>query len=165
MIDVSGFGSSVTVIATGSFPQGFQITEFADDKNPIEAKEIEPTGFEMLYDGSLFAFDKAAAVLVDVSVVAGSEDDINCKILLQARKGSPKIIPLPDVTSIVIANPNNGTVTLSGGTIISGPLVDTVLPSGRKQGNTYSFAFGTFAGAQSLKQLISTVAQTALSFL
>lgn len=165
MIDISGHGTSVTVVALSSFPQGFSLTKFADDQDPISCEAVEPTGFEMLYDGSLFAFDKAAPIKVVISTVPNSDDDINLKILLQARKGAAKIIPLPDVTSIIISYPDGGRVMLSGGTIISGPLADSIQASGRKKGNSYTFVFGTFAGAQSASELISTVAQTVLSFL
>jgi hypothetical protein len=167
MIDISGFGSSVIVVALSSFPMGFSITEFADDIDPFVVEPIEPTGFEMLYDGSLFAYDKAAPIKVNLSVVAGTSDDINLKILLQARKGSAQILNIPDITSMVVSYPDGGRVMFSNGTIIGGPLADTLQTIGRKKGNTYNFVFGSFAGAQSPLELGSTLFRagvTALGF-
>ena len=60
MINVSGFGTGIVIVSTSSFPMGFSLSKFADDESPISSKELEPFGYEMLYDGGLFAFDKAA---------------------------------------------------------------------------------------------------------
>ncbi len=160
MQNVSGFGTQVTVVATQSFPVGFTVAKFADDKDPLKVEEIEPTGVELLIDGSLFTFDKGAIIKVAVSVIAGSDDDINLKILLQARKSSPSIIPLPDVTSMVITYGNGGNVAFSSGSIISGPLADSINQSGRMNGNTYTFAFGSFSGAQSALELVADVGRS-----
>lgn len=162
MIDVSGFGTGIVVLALQSFPTGFQLSQFADDSDPIEAKEIEPTGYEMLYDGDLFAFDKATPIEVAVSVIPGTPDDINLKILLQNKHSPKSLIPLPDITSMVITYPDKGRIVLSKGTILKGPLVDSINTSGRRKGNKYTFVFGAFAGAQSSQQLITGIVQGAL---
>lgn len=165
MLDISGSGTNITLVALQSFPLGFRLTQFADDLDPLIAEEIETTGFEMLYDGSLFAFDKAAPIKLTVNVVAGGADDINLKILLQTRKSNISILPFPDVTSMVISYPDGGRVILSNGTILTGPLIDNVLSPGRKKGNTFTFAFGSFAGAQNALELVAGVAQAAIGLL
>ena len=162
MQNISGFGTKVTVVALQSFPYGFTIKEFADDEDPITFEEVEPVGYEILLDGSLFAFDKGAAVLVSVAVIPGSEDDINLKMLLQSRKGSSSFIPLPDITSMVIQYPQNGLVALSNGSILSGPLGDSIVSSGRLKGNIYKFVFGSFSGAQSIRQVGADVVRSLL---
>lgn len=165
MINVSGFGSRVTIVALSSFPVGFTLSEFSDDADPLVFEETEPTSFEMLYDGSLFAFDKAAPVICKVSVIPGSNDDINLKILLQARKGAIQLVPIPDVTSMVITYPDDGRVMLTAGTILSGPMADSIVQQGRKKANTYTFAFGAFAGMQNGKQLAAEVVRNVLGLL
>lgn len=165
MIDVSAFGTSILVAAVQTFPIGFELTQFSDDKDPIQFEETETTGYEFLFDGTPFFFDKASVIKVAISVVAGSDDDINLKLLLQARKGSQSIIPIPDTTTMTITYPDGGRVVLASGSIISGPFADSVTQEGRRRGNTYHFAFGTFAGAQSATQLIASVAQNLLSLL
>src|ERR1700684_4433566 len=117
MIDISGSGTTGTIIALQTFPIGFQLTTFADDIDPLVAEEVETTGIEMLYDGPLFPFDKSAPIKIVVGVVAGSSDDINRKIMLQTRKSNASILPFPDVTSAVITYPDGGRVILSKGTI------------------------------------------------
>jgi hypothetical protein len=165
MINISGTGTGIVIVALQSFPMGFNLTQFADDIDPLAAEEVEATGFEMLYDGSLFAFDKAAPIMLTVGVIAGSSDDINLKIMLQTRKSNVSILPFQDVVSAVISYPDGGRIILSNGALIKGPLIDGVQNTGRKKGNAYAFAFGSFAGAQSAKQLVASVAQAALGLL
>ncbi|QJB22081.1 hypothetical protein XccvBFoX7_gp23 [Xanthomonas phage FoX7] len=162
MQNISGFGTKATIVALQSFPYGFTIKEFADDEDPITFEEIEPVGYEILLDGSLFTFDKGAAVIVSVSVIPGTEDDINLKMLLQSRKGSSNFIPLPDVTSMVIQYPQNGLVALSNGSILSGPLGDSIISEGRLKGNIYKFVFGSFSGAQSIRQVGADIVRSIL---
>jgi hypothetical protein len=163
MINISGFGLSIVVIAISSFPNGFALSEFADDTDPLTVDQLEPTGYEQLYDGSLFFYDKTAPIKVSVSVIPGSADDTNLKILLQGRKGSPPHLPIPDITSMVITYPDGGIVGFSKGSIVSGPLSDTVQSAGRKKSNTYDFIFDVFAGAQSPLEIAATVARFGLS--
>lgn len=165
MIDVSAFGTGITIVSTASFPVGFRLTSFSDDEDPLTVEQVEVSGFEKLYDGSIFIFDKTSPVLLSVGVNANTDDDINLKILLQARKSSPQLLPLPDTTTMVITYPDGGRVILSNGQLISGPIADSITSAGRKKGNVYHFVFGTFSGAQSFKELAASVVRGALSFL
>jgi hypothetical protein len=164
MIDISGFGTGITIIAINSFPMGVPVSQFADDKDPIVITPMETVGWKMLYDGSLFQYAKADPIRVSISVIAGSEDDINLKLLLQGSLASAGVLPLPNTTSMVLNYPV-GYVMLSNGTIYRGPIADTVQASGRKAGNTYDFAFGSFFGAQSSLEAITQLATSALSSL
>jgi hypothetical protein len=165
MIDISGSGAKITIVALSSFPMGFTLSKFADDIDPIVSEDIETSGTELLYDGSLFIFDKAAPIKLTVGLIAGSSDDINCKILLQARKSNVSILPFADVTSAIITYPDGGRAMMSNGSIMSGPLIDTVQSAGRKKGNAYTFLFGSFAGAQSANELAATLGQAVVGFL
>jgi hypothetical protein len=159
MQDVSAFGTTITILATQSFPIGFTVDNFSDDKDPLKIENIEATGYTFLIDGSLFIFDKAALIKVEVSVIAASDDDINFKTMLQARKGSSSIISLPDVTTMTIAYGNGGVVMFTAGSIVSGPLGDSIEQSGRHPSNTYTFVFSDFAGAQSVAEVVNTAIQ------
>jgi hypothetical protein len=165
MQNISGFGAKVTVLALQTFPMGFTLSEFADDVDPIIFEEVQPVGYEMMYDGGLYSFESAAPVLAHVSVIPGSEDDMNLRILLSNKKSGPSILPIEDVTSMSIQYPNNGMVMLTNGTIVKGPLADSIIQTGRKKANTYTFAFGSFAGLQSGLQVAATIGQNLLGLL
>lgn len=163
MIDVSAFGTGINIVSTRTFPVGFPLSQFADDEDPLTIEPLEVSGFERLYDGSIFMFDKTSPVLLSVAVAPNTDDDINMKILLQMRKSSPQLLPIPDTTTMIITYPDGGRVVFSGGGIITGAIADSISNQGRKKGNVYHFAFGTFAGAQSFKELATTLAQNILS--
>lgn len=165
MIDVSAFGTGIMVLSTASFPQGFSLSQFADDEDPLNVEQVEVSGFEKLYDGSIFIFDKTSPILLSVAVMPNSDDDINLKILMQMRKSSPSLLPLPDTTSMVITYPDGGRVILTNGGLISGALADSITTQGRKKGNVYHFVFGTFAGAQNFKELAAGIATSVLGLL
>lgn len=165
MINVGGFGSNLTIIALSSFPVGFSVSEFADDVDPVIFEDVETTGIEMLYDGSLFAFDKASPIVCRIAVVPGGDDDANLKILLQARKASISFLPLPDVTSMIITYGGGGRVMLTNGSIIAGPVADSIVQQGRKKGNVYTFAFGAYAGFQSGRQIAAEAVRNILGLL
>lgn len=166
MLDVSAYGTTVIVIALNSFPVGFSISEFTDDvSQPLIIEPTETTGYEILYDGKLFFYDKGAPIKVSVSVIPESRDDINLKVLLQARKGAPSLIPLPDVTSMVITYPDGGRIVLSYGSIISGPFGTSLASSGRRAGNTYTFVFGAVACFQSMEETGATLVRGGLDLL
>lgn len=166
MIDVSAFGTSVIVVALNSFPLGFSLSEFADDvPDPLSVEATETTGYEMLYDGKIFFYDKASPIKVNVSVISGTRDDINLKVLLQARKGGVSLLPLPDITSIVITYPDGGRVVFSAGSMVSGPFADSLAAIGRRKSNTYTFIFGAAACFQSLEETGATLVRGGLDFL
>lgn len=159
MQNISGFGTRITIIALKSFPMGFSLSQFADDEDPLRAKEVEPFGYEMLYDGSIFPYSKTSPVEVSVSVIPNGDDDINLKILLNSKTSKISLLPFDDNTSMIITYPDGGRAILSNGTIIRGPALDSVLSVGRRGSNTYTFVFGSSQGFQSMKQGIAGVAQ------
>lgn len=165
MLNISGFGTSIRLVAIQSFPMGFNITAFADEEDPISIDPVEPVGYELLYDGGIVAFDKAAPVIVSIAVTPNTQDDINLKVLLQSRKGGLQLMPISDITTMIISYPDNDKVILTGGTILSGPLADSIASSGRKKSNVYKFVFATFGGAQSGKEIGAGIIQNVLSIL
>ena len=164
MIDISGFGTGITIVALQAFPEGFSVSEFSDDKDPLVCEATETNAWDMLYDGSLYFYTKADPIKLSLSVIPGGNDDTNLKILLQGSLSSSGILPLPRTTSMILNYPS-GFVMLSNGTIYRGPVGDSIQASGRKSGNTYDFVFGSFFGAQSITEVLASVAGAAASFL
>jgi hypothetical protein len=161
MIDISTAGSGITIFSLTSFPMGFLLSSFADDVDSLSIEETEVSGFEKLYDGTIFAYDKTSPVLLTVGIIPNTEDDINLKILLQKRKSNPTFLALPDTITMVISYPDGGRNVLSGGVMVKGSIADSMASAGRKKSNSYSFAFGSFDGFQSFRQFIGNVEQNA----
>jgi hypothetical protein len=161
MIDISTAGSGLTIFSVNSFPMGFRLSSFADDADSLVIEPTMVSGFEKLYDGTIFGFDKTSPILLSVGVIPNTDDDINLKILLQTRKSNPTYISLLDTVTMVISYPDGGRNVLSGGVMLGGSIADSMLSGGRKKSNTYSFAFGSFDGFQSFRQFVGNVAQAA----
>lgn len=163
MINISGFGASVYIVSTEAFPFGFSVTQFADDADPLIIEPLEAKAFEMLLDGSLYAYQKANPVKVTVNVIPGTEDDINLKQLVTANKGLPSFLPLPETVIMTLTYPSNGTTILSNGTILSGPVADSIHSGGRMKGNPYTFAFGSVTRLNSATDILNDLGQVARS--
>lgn len=165
MVNISGFGVKVNIVALQTFPMGFTVSKFTDDTDAIRIDPTEPVGYDLQFDGSIVVYDKASVIRVSLSVIPNTDDDINLKLLLQARKGGFKWLPIQDVTSMIITYPDGGRVALSMGTILSGPFADSIQQSGRRGSNTYDFVFAAFGGAQNSRQLITSGIQSILGLL
>lgn len=164
MQNISGFGLSLVIVALQTFPLGIKVSAFPDDVDPLIVEDNESTKIEMLYDGTLFAYDTSNPILVSVSVIPYSDDDINLRILLSTRKTGIKWLPIDDVTSMVINYPDGDRVVYSGGSIVSGPTSDSVTQNGRRKTNTYKFAFGSVSTLQA-KQITADAINAALGLL
>lgn len=165
MVNISGYGLGINIVALQTFPMGFDLKSFSDDTDALFIEDTETSGYEMDFEGSLVAYDKAAPIIVSVSVIPNTDDDINLKLLLQARKGGFKWLPIQDVTTMVVTYPDRGRVAFTNGTIIRGPFGDSILSSGRRKSNVYTFAFGAFAGAQSNRQAVIGTIQSLVGLL
>lgn len=164
MIDVSGFGLSIVIVAIQTFPVGFEVKVFADDADPLTVGDDEVAGYIMQYDGTPFFYTKSTPIEVSLSTVPGSDDDINLKILLSARKVTSNLLPISDITTMVVTYGDGKKVIFSQGSILSGPPADSI-SGGRRKGNTYKFAFGAVGGAQSATQVAAQIGQGLLGLL
>lgn len=85
MHDVSATGLSFTIQASKTFPTGILITAFADDADPLDlpAVDIAQTGMDI--NGNLVSWSTPTPQTVTINVLAGSEEDQNLSILLEAN--------------------------------------------------------------------------------
>jgi len=150
MVDVSGVFPKVTIVSSG-IPPLINLTKFADDTNPIDVEHIEVTGHGINVNGELVTWEKPAAYIVSVSVLCGTEDDQNLRLLLEeshARAGGTfalaptctlrKVIGKRNILGIVTADDAE---TYVNGKIVNGRPGAALDSEGKKLTNTYSFVF------------------------
>lgn len=164
--NVSGFGAKCHIVSTATFPYGFALSKLADDIDPIVVEDLEIKKFEMLLDGSMLAYQTANPVLVSLSVIAGSVDDINLGVMLSASQIRGKLIKLPDTVLMTVSYPDDTISTFTRGAMLAGPPAKSVLVSGRYKTSTYKFAFTdcTSVGTGAVSSLIN-IGSTALRIL
>lgn len=147
MQDISGFGAKVTVVADKTFPQGFTLSQFADDTDPFDLPSVPIADKAMGVNGDLITWGKASPKTIAIAVVPGSDDDRNLQALYDANAISKDKTVAADVITITVAYPDGRTLTLSPGRLTDGPPGLGVASAGRLKTSTYQFAFEAAARA------------------
>lgn len=146
MPDISGFGIRVNIVASVTFPNGFDLTQFADDVDPFDLPSIQIRDKAMGLNGDLITWSKANPLPLTLGVIPGSEDDQNMKVLFEANRVGKGKRGARDVITVTAVYPDETTLTLSEGVITDGPPGKGVASSGRIKSNAYQFAFENVTG-------------------
>lgn len=139
--DITGFGTVVTLIATTTFPVGFQVTEFADDADPLDFASVKIADTAMGLNGDLIAWAKAVPLPMVLNVIPGSQDDVNLSLLANVnRVGKGKSSPYDLITATVIY-PDGTQITLTGGKMTDATFGKSISSAGRIKTRSYAFSF------------------------
>lgn len=141
MNDISGFGARVQVVASKTFPSGFNLTQFADDADPFDIPSTQIRDKAMGLNGDLVTWSKASPVGVSLAVVPGSEDDRNLAALYDANRVAKGKASAGDVVTVTVAYPDGRTLTLQRGAMTDGPAGLGIASAGRLKTSTYQFVF------------------------
>ncbi|MDC9591180.1 hypothetical protein PSI23_18265 [Xenorhabdus sp. XENO-10] len=144
MNDVSATGLSLVIQATKTFPSGIQITQFADDADPLDlpAVDIAQTGMDI--NGNLVSWSTPTAQTVTINVLAGSEEDENLSILLEANTAKRGRRHAGDVITLVASYGDGSTTTARNGKITNGSRGNSAASAGRLKSKQYTFVFQDF---------------------
>ncbi|MDE9446794.1 hypothetical protein KKJ04_14570 [Xenorhabdus bovienii] len=144
MNDVSATGLSLVIQATKTFPSGIQITQFADDADPLDlpAVDIAQTGMDI--NGNLTVWSTPTPQTVTMNVLAGSEEDENLSILLEANTAKRGRRPAGDVITLVASYGDGSTTTARNGKITNGSRGNSAASAGRLKSKQYTFVFQDF---------------------
>jgi hypothetical protein len=144
--NISGFGLSVNLIASTTYPIGLNITEFADDANPLDVPSLQIGDVAMGLNGDLITWSKANPIKITLNVIPDSDNDLALSILLAAnRVGRGKSSARDNITMNVFY-PNQLFVTLINGVITDGMPFVGVANSGRMIERAYNFSFENYIG-------------------
>lgn len=137
--DLSFAGSTISI-------DGIVISDFIDDKNPIEISDAEVANIEWSCNGRMIRTIKPSAVIISITVIPGSTSDLNLRRIWSKKfcDGGAVSTGYADITHsccISVKNPNVGSYIYKNGTCISGAPGIGVNSTGKMGGNTYTFAF------------------------
>ena len=141
MNNISGFGLSVNIVASKTFPIGLYITQFADDSDPLDIQVTQVADKAMGLNGDLLIWSKPTAIIVNLSVVAASTTDRELQVLLEANRVGRGKIGARDVITMNVNYPEGNFIIYQNGAITDGPTAASVASAARLKSNTYSFAF------------------------
>lgn len=144
--DISGFNTRVTIVASVTFPQGFTVTQFADDGDPLSIPSQQLSEAVMGLNGHLIHFSKANPARATLNVIPDSEDDRNLAALAEANRVGLGKSSARDIITMTAIYPDGSTRSLGGGVMTDAPLGTSVASAGRKMTKAYAFAFETIAG-------------------
>ncbi|MBD2822497.1 hypothetical protein ID852_17800 [Xenorhabdus sp. 42] len=144
MHDVSATGLSLVIQASKTFPSGIQITQFADDADPLDlpAVDIAQTGMDI--NGNLTSWSAPTPQTVTINVLAGSEEDENLSILLEANIAKRGRRHAGDEITIVASYGDGSTTTARNGKITNGSRGNSAASAGRLKSKQYTFVFQYF---------------------
>lgn len=146
MDDISGYGLTANIVASNTFPQGFDVTQFADDADPFDFPEMKIADAKMGLNGDLITYSIATPIAFKIAVVPGSDDDANLAVLFEANRVGKNKQSAQDVISITGIYPQSKAIMLTSGKITDGPPASSVAAVGRLKSKTYSFMFENRAG-------------------
>ena len=140
-IEVSATGVSVRIIASRTFPQGFTVTQFADDADPFDVPDVTVSANTMNVNGDLVSASAPAPILFNLAVLPNTEDDQNLNQLLNANRAARGRRHSQDVITLVVTWPSGATDSYIGGKIQAGNPGRSAASAGRIKSKTYGFAF------------------------
>lgn len=140
-MDISGFGLRARLVASTTYPVGFDITRFSDDTDPLDVPVVAAAEVAMGLNGDLVSWGSANAILVNVSVIPGSDEDRALETLLEANRTARGRRPARDRINLTVIYPDGSQATASNGVILQGASAQSVASSGRLKTRTYNFAF------------------------
>lgn len=141
MEEISVFGLTANIVASKTFPQGFVVSAFADDGDPLDSADLEVADTGMGPNGDGLTWSRPMMVDCSINVIPQSPDDMNLQALLDANRVAKGKTSARDIIGIVWKYPNGMTVTLSSGKLISGPVVPSGTSAGRMKSKRYNFRF------------------------
>lgn len=139
--DISGLGTSVRVISSNTFPVGLEITEFADDADPIDAPALQIADSAMGLNGDQVVWSTANPIPVTLNVITNSEDDRNLSLLFEANRAGRNKGSASDTITMIVIYPDGSVTTLLGGVCREFIPAKSIAGEGRFKTNAYLFSF------------------------
>ncbi len=141
MQDVSATGVKVTVIAVPTFPQGFEISEFADDADPLDFPAAQIADYGMGVNGDLVTWTRPDPLEVTLNVIPNTDADKNLSILYDMNRAAKGKVSAQDLVTLVVSYPDGSRKILSNGKLVSGVPANSVASAGRIKTKEYRFVF------------------------
>ncbi|QEG13815.1 hypothetical protein TROPICALSUN_25 [Erwinia phage vB_EamM_TropicalSun] len=141
MINISGYGLQARLVASNTFPNGINITAFADDADSMDSPDFNLADTGNALNGELLVWAKPGPIEVGLNIVPTSDDDVNLDALAEANRVGKGKRGARDVISLVVTYPNGSVVTLNSGVMIVGSILPSVSQAGRFKTRSYRFRF------------------------
>lgn len=141
MQNISGFGLSAQITASSTFPNGFTLTEYADDTDPLDSPDLAIADVAFGLNGDMVIWSRPAGIHVTFGVIPRSPGDQNLAALAEANRVAKNKRGARDVVGIIWTYPDGMIVNCSPGAILTGAVIPQVASNGRIKTRMYQFVF------------------------
>lgn len=141
MSDISGYGSSLRVLASNTFPIGVEVTQFADDADMLDIPTLQISDNAMGLNGDKVEWTTANPIIVTTNVIPATDDDRNLSLLFEANRAGKNKSSAQDVITMIASYPDGQIVTLTGGSCREYMPARSVASEGRLKSKSFAFAF------------------------
>lgn len=141
MQDVSATGVKITIIAAPTFPQGFEISEFADDADPLDFPVAQIADYGMGVNGDLVTWTKPVPLEVTLNIIPNTDADKNLGILYDMNRAAKGKVSVQDLVTLIASYPDGTRKIMSNGKLVSGAPANSVASAGRIKTKEYKFVF------------------------
>jgi len=147
LLDISGFGGVVNLVASNTFPAGITITQFSNDADPFDTPSVKTADTAMGVNGDFMKWNKAVGLPMTLNVIPGSDDDQNLQILAEANRVAQGKLSASDVITATIVYPDNSMRILIEGCITDASFGKSISGEGRIKTKEYKFMFADTVSA------------------
>ncbi|WP_193016127.1 phage tail fiber protein [Proteus sp. FME41] len=144
MNDISATGLSLIIQASNTFPAGIPITTFSDEGDPLDLPPVDITATAVDINGNLVSWSAPTPQTVTINVLAGSEEDENLAILLDANTARRGRRHASDIITLVASYGDGSITTARNGRITNGSRGNSISNNARFKSKQYTFIFQDF---------------------
>ena len=141
MPDISGLGTAVRVLASNTFPIGIELTQFADDSDPIDVPALTIGADAMGLNGDRVSWTPANPIRITLNLISSSEDDKNLALLFEANRAGRNKVSAKDTITLIVSYPDGLFATLINGSCIEFMPTRAIASDSRLKSRAYVFSF------------------------
>lgn len=141
MSDISVIGFAATVKESNLFPNGFTLTQFADDTAPFDEPEVTLAETGMGANGHMVVWRSPAVKTVTIALIPGSEDAKNMQVCANAGQVGLGQTATAGRVSMSVVWPSGAVVNYSNGVVTAARLGVSAGTGGRVTTPTFTIAF------------------------
>jgi hypothetical protein len=141
VLNIGACGFKLFIHSLYTFPLGFEINEFADDRDPFDLPDISLGTYEPDLNGNLVFYNRPTPFPVDLYLIPNSGADKNCRQLFNSNFQSSWKFSGNDLVTMIATYASGETKIALGGHINIGSPMPSAAVNGRLKSQHYQFIF------------------------
>lgn len=137
----SFYGTQVRILASNTLPAGIDVTEFADDADPITFEEMTVANLLMGANGDTISFSTPSVIKAIINLIPTSPSELAMTIIFNANRVGKGKLSANDTITMVVNYPSGRTDIYSKGRMLTGNPGLSGSSDGRLKSMPFSFAF------------------------